>query len=148
MKTRIKEIIEKTYQGKVTGHAITLENGVVGYLADKTSDKELKVNEEVDYTLEVKKNKQGKDYNLLTLKRAGAETQPNEVKTDVFPAVSLPSSISPALIFEMKVKMVIVAMQEVNKAFLADKITNTQIPELTATIFGGMCFNLDELNKK
>ena len=148
MKTRIKEIIEKTYQGKVTGHAITLENGVTGYLADKTSDKELKANEEVDYTLEVKKNKQGKNYNLLTLKRVSSDELVTEGRVEPKPQPMFPIGINPALIFEMKVKMVIAAMQEVNKAFLADKITNTQIPELTATIFGGMCFNLDELNKK
>ena len=77
MKTRVKTLETKTYQGKVTGHLVTLENGVIGYLNDKVSD-EIGEGNEVDYTLEVKKSKQGKDYNLLTLKLV-SETQQKSI---------------------------------------------------------------------
>jgi hypothetical protein len=71
MKTTIKNIEEKTFGGKVTGHVITLENGVTGYLDDKNSST-VTIGDAVDYTLAVKKNKKGGDYNLLTLTLVGA----------------------------------------------------------------------------
>ena len=81
MKTRLKGLEAKTYQGKVTGHKVTLENGVEGYLDDKNSDKEIKLGDEVDYTVEVKQNKTTKkDYNLLTLKKIVSERSQNEMK--------------------------------------------------------------------
>jgi hypothetical protein len=95
MRTRIKTIEAKTYQGKVTGYAITLENGVTGYLDDKNSDKQLGFGEEVDYTVSVKQNKTTKkDYNLLVIKRSVSETQQKEVVTETKPetATTLPSS--------------------------------------------------------
>lgn len=69
MTTTIKSIEPKTYQGKVTGYSITLENGVVGYLDDKASSSDLKAGESVDYSSVVKQNKKGGNYNLLTLNR-------------------------------------------------------------------------------
>jgi hypothetical protein len=77
MRTTIKAIEPKTYQGKVSGYSITLENGVTGYLDDKASSSDLKVGESVEYSVAVKKNKQGKDYNLLTLNRL-APSAPQE----------------------------------------------------------------------
>jgi hypothetical protein len=69
MTTTIKSIEPKTYQGKVTGYSITLENGVMGYLDDKASSSDLKAGESVDYSISVKQNKKGGIYNLLTLNR-------------------------------------------------------------------------------
>jgi len=69
MTTTIKSIEPKTYQGKVTGYSITLENGVTGYLDDKASSSDLKVGESVDYSSVSKQNKKGGTYNLLTLNR-------------------------------------------------------------------------------
>jgi len=75
--TKITNIEDKTYQGKVTGHIITLADGTTGYLADKVSDSVV-VGDDVSCLLEVKKNKQGGEYNLLTLKKIqqGAPDQP------------------------------------------------------------------------
>ena len=75
--TKITNIEDKTYQGKVTGHIITLADGTTGYLADKVSDSVV-VGDDVSCLLEVKRNKQGGEYNLLTLKKIqqGAPDQP------------------------------------------------------------------------
>jgi hypothetical protein len=78
MKTTIKTITSKdfTKDGKTTTSiTVTLANDVTGYLNDKGSSSDLKQGESVDYTLEVKQNKQGKDYNLLTLNRVSSSTQ-------------------------------------------------------------------------
>ncbi len=101
----ITNIEPKTYQGKVTGHIITLDTGITGYLDDKQSSADLRVGEEVSYSLTVKKNKQGKDYNLLTISRVfsgGAqppvppvnvpENAPQVAKTTSIPTQGLPTA--------------------------------------------------------
>jgi hypothetical protein len=65
--TKITILKENTYEGKVSGHSITLADGTTGYLDDKGSTQGLRVNDDVEYTLVVKKNKKGGNYNLLTL---------------------------------------------------------------------------------
>jgi hypothetical protein len=65
--TKITILKENTYEGKVTGHSVTLADGTTGYLDDKGSTAGLRVNDDVEYTLAVKKNKKGGNYNLLTL---------------------------------------------------------------------------------
>jgi hypothetical protein len=70
MKTTIKSITSKefTKDGKTNiSHTVELDNGVTGYLNDKGSSQGLKQGDTVDYTLEVKKNKKGTDYNLLSI---------------------------------------------------------------------------------
>ena len=83
---KITNIEDKTYQGQVTGHVITLDNGTTGYLADKVSDV-VKEGDNVDCQLEVKKNKQGGNYNLLTLKivQAGAPSSQATTPSQVLP---------------------------------------------------------------
>lgn len=66
--TTIKTITKKTFNNK-DSYTVELSDGRTGYLSEKDSDPNLQNGEAVEATLEVKKNKQGKDYNLFTLKR-------------------------------------------------------------------------------
>jgi hypothetical protein len=153
MKTTIKTIEAKTYQGKVTGHSVTLDNGVTGYLNDKGSSSELKQGETVDYVLEVKKNKQGKDYNLLTLNRVSpstpsekvAENAPQEVKTP-----SKPSSltIDAVTIFKEKCANNRKAMELIMEYVLADKTTFDQITEKFKVVCNDLNDGVDDLCKE
>jgi hypothetical protein len=71
--TTITKIEEKTYQGKVTGHAITLSDGTTGYLDDKNSTTGLRMGDSVTFTSVDKTNKKGGPYKLLTLTLQGQE---------------------------------------------------------------------------
>lgn len=98
MTTTIKSIEPKTYQGKVTGYSITLENGVMGYLDDKASSSDLKAGESVDYSIAVKQNKKGGIYNLLTLNRVfpGQSQAPASPGTGMYTAPPIePKFVAP-----------------------------------------------------
>ena len=142
--TTIKTITPKTYQGKVTGHSIELSDGVSGYLDDKGSDKDLKTGEGVFYSLAVKQNKQGKDYNLLTLKRASSTSQPAQS-----PAPNIPKPINaPATgsIPEFKAQASLRAMEFVVNAYIADKIPWDQIKPNYLELRGYLWDGVDECN--
>jgi hypothetical protein len=128
--TKIKNIEDKTFQGKVTGHVITLEDGVTGYLDDKGSDTVI-LGDNVEYTLVVKKNKQGKDYNLLTLKRATAQqtTSSTPPKTNTPTDVPANSAFNPTLIFQERCKGVIKSMELTIQAVLEDKLTFDKVKD-------------------
>ena len=79
MRTKVKSVETKEYNGKKS-YTVTLENGVSGYLNAQGSDT-IGEGNEVDYTLEVKKNKKGGEYNLLTVKLVSASVQ-NPVQTE------------------------------------------------------------------
>lgn len=138
MKTKVKEIAEKTYQGKVTGHSVTLENGVTGYLNDKGSDT-VSVGSEVDYTLEVKKNKQGKDYNLLTLKLVSETPQKgSEPETKSMPTKVTTSTSS------LKAQASVKAMEFLINAFIADKVAWNEIQPKFKELAGYLNDAIDE----
>lgn len=74
MTTTIKSITSKEFTNEKSGkttvsYTVELANGVSGYLNTQGSSAELKQGEQVEYNLDVKKNKKGGDYNLLTLNR-------------------------------------------------------------------------------
>jgi hypothetical protein len=75
---KITSITEKTFQGKVTGHSIVLDDGTIGNLSDKESDTGLKAGDEVTAVVKDYVSKAGKHSNLITLKRAvfGAPVAP------------------------------------------------------------------------
>ena len=96
MNSKVVKIEARTFQGKVTGHTVTLENGTSGYLDDKGSDKDIREGEIVEYTSETKQNKKGGTYTLLTLKRlvtAGTVTTPPPAPGVPIPA-PVPASLS------------------------------------------------------
>jgi hypothetical protein len=150
MSTKVKNIEEKSFQGKVTGHIITLEDNTVGYLDDKNSDKVI-VGDNVDCTLTVKKNKRGTDYNLLTLKRvvssqtpvgAGGATQlMGELKT------TRPSLISPIDVFHAKVAASNNAMHEVMIQIWNDQMTDEKLKEHFINIRNWVWASIDECSQ-
>jgi hypothetical protein len=76
--SKIKTITvkENTYQGKTSkSYTCVLEDGSTGYLDGKIASG-FKEGDNVEYLLEVKKNKQGKDYNLLTLTKTQFQPAP------------------------------------------------------------------------
>lgn len=73
--SKIKIIEPKTFQGRVTGHLIELDNGTKGYLDDKGSDK-VNVGDEVECIITTKNNQKGEPYKLLTLKKSLVRAQP------------------------------------------------------------------------
>lgn len=148
MATKVKQIEEKTFQGKVTGHIITLEDNTVGYLDDKNSDKVI-VGDNVDYTLIVKKNKQGKDYNLLTLKRVvtASTIQVSSANTVQSSVPSKPSLISPIEIFHEKVNAANNAMHEVMIQIWNDQMTDEKLKEHFVNIRNWVWASIDECSQ-
>lgn len=82
MRTKIKTMEAKTYQGKPNGYKIVLEDGTEGNLVEKDSDKGLRVGDTVEATVTdyVSKSK-GTHSNLITLKLV-SETQQKSVQTE------------------------------------------------------------------
>jgi hypothetical protein len=148
MKTRIKEILEKTYQGKVTGYKVTLENGEEGYLDDKNSDEGLKVGEVVDYSLIVKQNKTTKkDYNLFTIKRSVSEMPQKELKTETKPPkIAFP--LSESEIVNYKINGIFTSIKEAMKAWIANTITWDKLPEIAKSVRDYIWEGIDEIKNK
>jgi hypothetical protein len=98
---KITNIETKTFTNKADGktstsHIVTVDTGQTGYLSDKDSDKDLKVGESVTVSVEVKKNKKGEDYNLLTLKR-GNSSSPAQTPSSPPPSSGCGCSTAPDL---------------------------------------------------
>lgn len=121
--SKITKIEDVTYQGKVTGHLVFLEDNTNGYLDDKNSDN-LTVGDIADYTLAVKKNKRGGEYNLLTLKRAVTSA----TVTDTPPPKGH-SPIPNITLFQEKVKGVLKSMELTIQAVCEDKINFDKVKE-------------------
>lgn len=136
MKTTIKTITSKdfTKDGKTTTSiTVTLANDVTGYLNDKGSSSDLKQGESVDYTLEVKKNKQGKDYNLLTLNRVSSSTQEEKAPQNAPQEAPLPPEkkfIAPPHakvdIIDMKFKSRMLICELTHKCILENKLSDAE----------------------
>jgi hypothetical protein len=138
---KITKLEEKTFGGKVTGHTVTLDNGVVGYLNDKDSDK-VAQNDEVSYTIEVKQNKKGGNYNLLTLKRATGTTPPPPPPLP--PPPNTPRPVSQAGIVQLKAQAASDAMRYVKDFFVADKITYDKFKDYFVELKGYLFDAIDE----
>ena len=121
--TKITKIEDKTYQGKVTGHIVTLADGTTGYLADKISDP-VKVGDDVSCIVEVKKNKQGGDYNLLTLKLSQNTPPPQQETTTQRPAIHVGTGKSKE---ELKAEATIRIAEVVVKGFCEGKLESAQV---------------------
>ena len=126
--TKITKIEDKTYQGKVTGHIITLADGTNGYLTDKVSDN-VKVDDDVFCTTEVRKNSKGGEYNLLTLRLAqqtAVQSTPQSAQPVTTPA-SIPDSTRPSdwgakTIPQMKFEARLDVIELVTRLLLGGKI--------------------------
>jgi hypothetical protein len=133
MSTKVKSITPKTYEGKVTGYSIVLEDGVQGYLDDKGSDKDIKAGEDVIYILAVKKNKKGTDYNLLTLKRVAQSFTPQPTPTpEPAKEEKKPTSnttIDAVLIFKERCENSRRAMQIVGGFVTGDKVNLDKVKD-------------------
>jgi hypothetical protein len=130
--TKISAITEKTFQGKVTGYAITLDNGVVGNLSDKDSDKGLKAGDEVTAIIKDYISKAGKHSNLITLKKVTGDapappTQP-PVPTPA-PAKPQNAQISSPTVQAQKASATVKAMEFVVNCFIQDKISWDKIKD-------------------
>ena len=99
MRTRIKTMEPKTYQGKPNGYKIVLEDNTEGNLVEKDSDKGLRVGDTVEATITdyVSKSK-GTHSNLITLKLV-SETQQKSVQAETkatppkgAPIIDIPST--------------------------------------------------------
>jgi hypothetical protein len=144
--SKVTIIEPKTYQGKVTGHSIVLENGTKGYLDDKGSDKDIAVGETVEFTITVKQNKKGENYNLLTLKRASTVTVPASLTpTLTTPPKPLSVNLYPADIFDYKCEGIFKSMELVMKAVYEDKINFADVVADFNTIKGAVLGAIDEI---
>lgn len=138
IKTKIKTIEPKTYQGRVTGYLLVLENGIQGYLNDKGSDSGLSAGSDVEYTLEVKKNKnKGTDYNLLTVNFASQSATPSSPAQEASPPkeeseIFLPSTKGTTRaksIAEMKYEGRVYCLKLAVKCLLAKAIEYPQVKQ-------------------
>lgn len=117
MKTKVRSVEMKEYNGKKS-YTVVLENGVSGYLNSQGSDN-ISEGNEVTYALEVKKNKKGQDYNLLTVKLVSETTQKgNTTETKTEPSLSQYDLI----LKQTKCKAAIEMMQEAQLSFRAGKL--------------------------
>jgi hypothetical protein len=85
--SKIKTITvkENTFNGKTSkSYTCVLEDGSTGYLDGKVAGG-FKEGDDVEYLLEVKQNKQGKDYNLLTLTKTQASAEQVKKALDSVP---------------------------------------------------------------
>ncbi len=128
MNSKVVKIEPKTYQGKVTGHTIILENGTSGYLDDKGSDKNIKEGEIVEYLSVAKQNKNGGTYNLLTLKRL-VTTANNTTGTVTAPPAPQPAAFVPPAqhgdLNQLKYASLVPVAKIVMDGIIAGKIENT-----------------------
>lgn len=152
MSTKIKSIEAKTYQGKITGHSITLEDGASGYLDDKGSDKDLKQGESVNYLVAVKLNKKGDNYNLLTIKRDGTAPAPVSISTTNTPT-SQQSNTAGKYTYsksqqEWKAQAAIDAMGFMIEAVASGKIDWPQIEEKQRQACNILWNEIDEIFSK
>ena len=140
MRTKVKSIESKDYNGKIS-YTVVLENGVSGYLNSQASDK-VEEDNEVDYKLEVKKNKKGQDYNLLTLKLV-SETQQKGVQAET---KSMPANviINPEFLLSQKVVIVCEVIRCVFGAFEKDKLDNVQVKAHINELVNEVFSTLDE----
>ena len=127
MNSKVVKIEPKTYQGQVTGHTITLENGTNGYLDDKRSDKDIREGEIVEYLIVVKNNKRGEPYNLLTLKRL-VTTASNTTGTVTAPPAPQPAAFVPPAQFgdlnQLKYAALVPVARIIMDGIIAGKIEN------------------------
>lgn len=157
MTTKIKALTPKTYQGKVTGYSVELEDGTKGYLDDKASDKDLKVGEVVNFELAVKQNKKGENYNLLTIRRGlSGQPQPpvqraSETVPPPPPARETPrqpsGTITPVDIFNKKADFLISLKDVIIEKFAEGKIDSVKAKEIWETWKTEGCGGIDELAK-
>ena len=143
MRTRVKTFETKDYNGKKS-YTVTLENGVSGYLNAQGSDT-IGEGNEVDYTLEVKKNKKGGEYNLLTVKLVSNNAQ-NSVQTETKVAPAKVQGTATNL-QALKAQSVVKAMEFMVSIFIADKITWDQIQPKFKELSGYLIDGIEECNK-
>ena len=136
MSTKIKNIESKSFTNNYTNktsisYTVTLEDGAVGYLDDKNSDKDLKQGETVNYLITVKQNKKGDNYNLLTIKRDGVATAPSAPTSQSAPPPtgSQPKYSSQRSIQDWKAQSAIDAMGFMVDAVATGKIDWPQLRE-------------------
>ena len=144
--TKIKTLTEKTYEGKVTGHSVVLEDGTTGYLNDKGSDTVI-VGDEVACTLEVKKNKKGGDYNLLTLKKVASGTAaPQQPKApSTIPPSQRPYDKAVKSITEMKFEARLDVIELIARLLIAGKIERAESKEYFVEWVGMVDSAIDEI---
>ena len=146
---KITKIEDKTFQGKVTGHTVTLADGTTGYLADKTSDN-VRVGDDVTCTVEVKKNKKGEDYNLLTLKfiqSSGTPTPTPAPQGKIVPPNT--SAISTVKSFaEMKFEGRLVCIKLAVECILQGRMERKEATEAFSEWVSVLDASIDELKSK
>jgi hypothetical protein len=128
--TTITILKENTYEGKVTGHSVTLADGTTGYLDDKGSTKGLRVGDNVNYATVVKQNKKGGNYNLLTLTLAQAgQLAPSQNNPQ--PQVNKSSTPAPqnSSIEAQKAHAAVSAMEFIINAVVEGKLDWPQLAE-------------------
>ena len=143
MRTRVKTFETKEYNGKKS-YIVTLENGVSGYLNSQGSDN-IGEGNEVDYTLEVKKNKKGGEYNLLTIKLV-SEIQQNSVQTET-KATPTKVQVPTMALQTLKAQSVVKSMEFMINCFIADKITWDQIQPKFKELSGYLMDGIEECDK-
>jgi hypothetical protein len=149
MRTRIKTIEPKTYQGKANGYKVALETGVEGNLAEKESDKGLRAGDEVEATIVDYVSAKGNHSNLITLKLIPNNVQ-NPVQTGTNPPPPPPPKVQvPTTALQtLKAQSVVKGMEFIISMFIADKITWDQIQPKFKELSGYLIDGIEECNKE
>ena len=146
MRTKIKTMEPKTYQGKPNGYKIVLEDNTEGNLVEKDSDSGLRVGDTVDATVTdyISKSK-GTHSNLITL-RLVSETQQKSVQTET-KAPPAKVQVSTTALQTLKAQSVVKAMEFMINCFIADKITWDQIQPKFKELSGYLIDGIEECDK-
>lgn len=130
--TKITKYEPNTYQGKITGYSVELSDGTKGYLDDKASDRGLRQGDDVTVHVDVKQNKKGDNYNLLTLKLSSGGEQPSQSHSSSAqpPTAGAKSQLTGKNKFDHKVEAAIQALEFVMDAYKAERIDWPKVTEL------------------
>jgi len=117
--TTIKTLVGSEWQGKMK-YTVTLADGTVGYLQDK-SDDGLKEGDAVTATIEEYTSKAGKKSNLITLIRRTQDVGKQQSSASIPSATLTPTGMS-GLKYDARLKCI----QLAHDAFLAGKLDDAE----------------------
>ena len=148
--TTIKTLVGSEWQGKMK-YTVTLADGTVGYLQDK-SDDGLKEGDAVTATIEEYTSKAGKKSNLITLtRRAATQDTPQQSKNvgeQLSEKFADPAYFKqPKSYDEMKCDLRVTILQSLGVIVAAGKIEPKVITTYFNDIYPALDLSIDDLSK-
>ena len=118
----ITKIYVNDFKGKKS-YKFTLSDGITGYVDAKDAEK-FREGDSITYSKEVKQNKKGEDYNMLTVSMAGGTTQSQPSTIPIPARPTLPVNIPgvPSSKADLRAKVPFHAMDKVIQLIVGGKL--------------------------